>query len=87
MFTWIDVRMAETSYVGLHRFCNMSRQIPPSAYTANKSTYDMLINETVVVKRANLIVILTVNCTNTYRLDGTSSRRNEQWAAYSDTLR
>ena len=25
------VRMADTSYVGLHLFCKMSRQIPPSA--------------------------------------------------------
>lgn len=29
----IEVRMADTSYVGLHRFCRMSRQMPPSAYT------------------------------------------------------
>lgn len=31
--TCIDVRIAETSYVGLQRFCSMSRQMLPSAYT------------------------------------------------------
>lgn len=29
--TCIEVRIAETSYVGLHLFCKMSKQIPPSA--------------------------------------------------------
>jgi len=29
----MDVRMLETLYVGLQRFCRMSKQIPPSAYT------------------------------------------------------
>lgn len=31
--TWIEVKIADTSYVGLHLFCKMSKQIPPSAYT------------------------------------------------------
>lgn len=31
--TCIDVNIAETSYVGLHLFCKISKQIPPSAYT------------------------------------------------------
>lgn len=31
--TCIEVKIAETSYVGLHLFCKMSKQIPPSAYT------------------------------------------------------
>jgi len=30
----MDVKMAETSYVGLQRFCRMSRHMLPSAYTA-----------------------------------------------------
>ena len=29
----MDVRIAETSYVGDHLFWRMSRQMPPSAYT------------------------------------------------------
>lgn len=31
--TCIEVKIADTSYVGLHRFCKMSKQMPPSAYT------------------------------------------------------
>lgn len=31
--TWMDVRIEETSYVGLHRFWSMSKHILPSAYT------------------------------------------------------
>lgn len=31
--TWIDVSIAATSYIGLHWFCKISRQILPSAYT------------------------------------------------------
>ena len=31
--TCIEVSMDDTSYVGLHLFCKISRQIPPSAYT------------------------------------------------------
>lgn len=31
--TWIEVKIADTSYVGLHLFCKMSKQMPPSAYT------------------------------------------------------
>lgn len=31
--TWMDVRMEETSYVGLQRFWRMSKHILPSAYT------------------------------------------------------
>jgi len=33
----MDVKMAETSYVGLQRFCRISRQMLPSAYTANQT--------------------------------------------------
>ena len=37
MFPWkltcIDVKMADTSYVGLHLFCRISKHILPSAYT------------------------------------------------------
>jgi len=36
----IDVNMADTSYVGLHRFCRMSKQIPPSAYTFGWNIFD-----------------------------------------------
>lgn len=32
--------MAETSYVGLHLFCRMSKQIPPSAYTLGWNILD-----------------------------------------------
>lgn len=38
--TCIDVNMADTSYVGLHRFCKMSKQIPPSAYTFGWNIFD-----------------------------------------------
>lgn len=34
LHTCIDVNMADTSYVGLHLFCKMSRHMLPSAYTA-----------------------------------------------------
>ena len=33
ILTWIEVKMADTSYVGLHRFWRMSKHILPSAYT------------------------------------------------------
>ena len=36
MRTWMEVRMLDTLYVGLHRFCKMSRQIWPSAYTVER---------------------------------------------------
>lgn len=36
----MEVRIAETSYVGLHLFCRMSRQIPPSAYTFGWNIFD-----------------------------------------------
>lgn len=39
MHTCIDVRMEDTSYVGLHLFCSMSRHMLPSAYTVNSDTY------------------------------------------------
>ena len=32
--TCIEVSIDETSYVGLHRFCNMSKHMLPSAYTS-----------------------------------------------------
>ena len=31
--TWMEVRMAETSYTGVHLLFKISRQIEPSAYT------------------------------------------------------
>jgi len=31
LHTWIDVSMAATSYIGLHWFCRISKQILPSA--------------------------------------------------------
>lgn len=45
LLTWIEVNIAETSYVGLHRFCKMSRQMPPSAYTLGWNMW--LTNRTV----------------------------------------
>lgn len=38
--TCIEVKMADTSYVGLHRFCNISKQMPPSAYTFGWNIFD-----------------------------------------------
>lgn len=38
--TCIDVRIADTSYVGDQRFCRMSRQMPPSAYTFGWNIFD-----------------------------------------------
>jgi hypothetical protein len=32
--TWIEVKIAATSYIGLHWFCRISKQMLPSAYTA-----------------------------------------------------
>lgn len=32
----IDASIPPTLYVGLHRFCNISKQMPPSAYTGQK---------------------------------------------------
>lgn len=43
--TCMDVRIADTSYVGLQRFCSMSRQMPPSAYTLGWNI--LLTNRTV----------------------------------------
>lgn len=40
LLTCIDVNMAETSYVGLHLFCKISKQIPPSAYTFGWNIFD-----------------------------------------------
>ena len=40
MLTCIEVNIADTSYVGLHRFCRMSKQIPPSAYTFGWNIFD-----------------------------------------------
>jgi len=31
LHTWIDVSIAATSYIGLHWFCRISKQILPSA--------------------------------------------------------
>lgn len=36
----MEVRIADTSYVGLHLFCRMSRQMPPSAYTFGWNIFD-----------------------------------------------
>lgn len=36
----MDVNIAETSYVGLHRFCKISKQMPPSAYTFGWNIFD-----------------------------------------------
>jgi len=39
----MEVKIADTSYVGLHLFCRISRHILPSAYTAtfaNKTIYN-----------------------------------------------
>lgn len=38
--TCMEVRIADTSYVGLHLFCRMSRQMPPSAYTFGWNIFD-----------------------------------------------
>lgn len=38
--TCIEVKIADTSYVGLHRFCNISKQMPPSAYTFGWNIFD-----------------------------------------------
>ena len=37
------MRIAETSYVGLHLFCRISKHILPSAYTANKAHTNCII--------------------------------------------
>lgn len=37
IITCIEVKIAETSYVGLHLFCKISRHILPSAYTEKKT--------------------------------------------------
>lgn len=36
----IEVNIADTSYVGLHLFCRMSKHIPPSAYTLGWNILD-----------------------------------------------
>jgi len=38
LVTWMEVNIAETSYVGLHLFCRISRHMLPSAYTATVSS-------------------------------------------------
>jgi hypothetical protein len=47
ILTWIEVRIAATSYIGLHWFCRMSRHMLPSAYTTfqKKKTNDLFIKE------------------------------------------
>ena len=37
--------MAETSYVGLQRFCRISRQMLPSAYTANQTVSTSILQQ------------------------------------------
>lgn len=39
--TWIDVKIEDTSYVGLHRFWRISKHMLPSAYTA-KTTLKLI---------------------------------------------
>ena len=40
----MDVSMEETSYVGLQRFCKISKHILPSAYTEGRSGSELLVS-------------------------------------------
>lgn len=58
--------MADTSYVGLHLFCNMSRQIPPSAYTFGWNIFDtnLTVGALFGYSSVNSIVNLNVPSSN-----------------------
>ena len=69
--------MADTSYVGLHRVCRISRQMLPSLYTVGevKSKIEKTESE---FKAGH-------NCVKFYRLDGTFSKQTSQSEACSDS--
>ena len=64
----MDVSMEETSYVGLQRFCKISKHILPSAYTEGRSGSELLVSvlsfqtnhlgETSLIQTAPLVACL-----------------------------
>lgn len=66
IYTWIEVSMADTSYVGLHLFCNISRHIPPSAYTLGWNIFDtnLTVGALFGYSSVNSIVNLNVPSSN-----------------------
>jgi hypothetical protein len=64
--TCIEVKIAETSYVGLHLFCRISKQIPPSAYTFGWNIFDtnLTVGGLLGYSSVNSIVSLKVPSSN-----------------------
>jgi hypothetical protein len=64
--TCIEVKIAETSYVGLHLFCRISKHIPPSAYTLGWNIFEtnLTVGGLLGYSSVNSIVSLKVPSSN-----------------------
>jgi len=66
--TWMEVNIADTSYVGLHLFCKISRHMLPSAYTTTQQMQKKLNNANNVALIFMILWIVQLSCESAGRL-------------------